>query len=250
MIVVQHVLVFFLIVVTPLWDWYEIPRLKASPAPRKKVRFYGKIVAASWICASVAALTIGMVTAFTLHRTPGEIPWLDSGTRAGKFLEGITVGMLIAILLPAMFALWNEKLRARAGKAARKLAFLLPSSGEERRWWWLVCITAGVSEEIVYRGFLLHYFHVLPSHLSLTWALVAASVIFGIGHLYQGVGGAVQAALIGFVLGAMFVVTGNLLLPMVIHTLLDLRVLAVLPEGFDEAYAPAASGRPAGTGPL
>ena len=99
-------------------------------------------------------------------------------------------------------------------------------------------------------GFLLNYFHVLPFHLSLTWALVAASVSFGIGHLYQGVGGAVQTALIGFVLGAMFVMTGNLLLPMVIHTLLDLRVLAMLSKGFDQAYSPAASVRPAGTGPL
>jgi hypothetical protein len=34
MMIVQHVLVFFLIVVMPLWDWYEIPRLKASTAPR------------------------------------------------------------------------------------------------------------------------------------------------------------------------------------------------------------------------
>ena len=57
-VLVQHVLVFFLIVVTPLWDWYEIPRLKASTEPRKKVRFYRKILAASWACAIVAVLTV------------------------------------------------------------------------------------------------------------------------------------------------------------------------------------------------
>jgi hypothetical protein len=37
---VQHLLVLFLIVGMPLWDWYEIPRLKASPDPREKVRYY------------------------------------------------------------------------------------------------------------------------------------------------------------------------------------------------------------------
>jgi hypothetical protein len=37
---VQHLRVLFLIVGMPLWDWYEIPRLKASPDPREKVRCY------------------------------------------------------------------------------------------------------------------------------------------------------------------------------------------------------------------
>jgi len=230
--IVQHVLVFFLIAVTPLWDWYEIPRLKASTEPRKKIRFYGKIVAASWACTVVATLTVGLQTVFRIHKGAGEVTWLDPGSRAGIFMEGLAVGLLIVILLPAILVLWNEKIRTKAGNAAKKLAFLLPSTREERRWWWAICITAGICEEIVYRGFLLHYFHLLPFHLNLTWALVVSSVIFGIGHLYQGAAGAVQTALIGLVLAAMFVVTGNLLLPIVVHVVLDLRVLVILPEGF------------------
>jgi len=233
-ILIQHLLVFFLIVVTPLWDRYEIPRLKASTEPRKKILFYRKIVAASWVCAIVATLAIGLIPVFVIHKVLGEIAWLDAGSRGGMLLEGIAVGMLIAILLPAVLALTSEKIRAKAAKAARKLAYLLPSTKDERRWWWVVCITAGICEEVVYRGFLFHYLHILSFHLSLTWALAASSVIFGIAHLYQGLGGAVQTALIGFVLGAMFLVTGNLLLPIVVHAVLDLRVLALLPEGFEK----------------
>jgi hypothetical protein len=33
---VQHLWVRLLIVGMPLWDWYEIPRLKASPDPQEK----------------------------------------------------------------------------------------------------------------------------------------------------------------------------------------------------------------------
>ena len=234
-IIVQHVLVGFLIVVAPLWDRYEIPRLKLSSDPRKKIWFYGKIVAASWVCAIVAGLTVGFATVMRIHKTPGEMAWLDPGKRGAIFLEGLTAGILIVLILPAVFALWSGKIRSKAGKAARKLAFLLPSTREERRWWWLVCITAGIAEEIVYRGFLLHYFHGRPFHLSLTWALVGSSVIFGIGHLYQGLAAAVQTFVIGFLFGAIFLVTGNLLLPMVLHALMDLRVLALLPLGFETA---------------
>jgi len=234
MMTVQHLFVLFLAVGMPLWDWYEIPRLKANTDPRKKVRYYGKIVTALWICALVAVLTIGLMTAFRIHRVPGEIASLDPGSRGEKMVEGITAGMLIAIGLPAVLALKSEKIRKAAAKAAKKkLAFLLPSSKEERRWWWVVCITAGVCEEIIYRGFLLHYFHLVPWHLTLTWALVVSSVVFGIGHLYQGVVGSVQTAVIGFVLGVLFIVTGSLLIPMILHAVLDLRVLVMLPEGFE-----------------
>jgi uncharacterized protein len=235
--ILQHVLVFFLIVVTPLWDWYEIPRLKASTDPAKKIKFYGKIVAASWACALVAALTVGHTAVFTIHKVAGEGAWLDTRSRTGLFLAELTAGLLIVILVPAVLALGSEKIRAKAGKAAKRLAFLLPSSIRERRWWWLVCITAGVCEEIVYRGFLLHYFHALPFHLSLAWAMVASSVIFGIGHLYQGVAGGVQTAIVGFVFAAMFVMTGSLVVPIVVHAVMDLRVLAMLPVGFESEGA-------------
>lgn len=235
MIIVQHILVLFLAIGMPLWDWYEIPRLKASTAPRKKVRYYWKIAAALWICALVAVFSTGLSTTFSINLPPGQISWLQNGSRALRIIEGITVGMLLAIFVPAVLALRSPAVRAKAGRAARRLAFILPSSQEERRWWWLVCITAGVCEEIVYRGFLLHYFHFLPFQLSLTVALVGSSVMFGIGHLYQGALGAVQTAVLGFVFGAMFIVTGNLLLPMFVHAVLDLRVLAMLPEGFETA---------------
>jgi len=229
----EHLLVFFLVVVTPLWDWFEIPRLKASTAPRKKIRFYQKIVAASWACALVAVITIGLRAAGTMDRGAHESAWLAPGTRGGVFLEGLIAGLLIVIILPAVLAMRSGKIRVRAGKAARRLAFILPSTGEERRWWWLVCITAGICEELVYRGFLLHYLHVMPFHLDITRALVVSSLIFGIGHLYQGIAGVVQTTVIGFVLGAMFLLSGNLLLPIVVHAVIDLRVLAMLPEGFE-----------------
>ena len=53
---------------TPLWDRYEIPRLKASTEPNKKGRFYRKIVVASWTCAIVATLAIGLIPVFTIHK--------------------------------------------------------------------------------------------------------------------------------------------------------------------------------------
>lgn len=82
---------------------------------------------------------IRLVSVFTIPKVLGEIVWLDAGSRGSMVLEGITTGMLIMLLLPAALALWNDKIRAKAGKAAKKLAFLLPSTKDERRCWWAVC---------------------------------------------------------------------------------------------------------------
>lgn len=236
-VLVQHALVLFLIVGLPLWDWYEIPRLKASTEARKKVRYYKKIVSISWALLLLVVLSVGGGAIFIVRTAPGEIAWLDAGTLGRVVLQGMAAGALIAILLPAILALKSEKIRTRAGKAARKLVFLLPSNAEERRWWWVVCFTAGICEEVVYRGFLLHYLHVLPFRWSLTWALAMSSLIFGIAHLYQGISAAVGTVAIGFLLGALFLMTGSLALPIALHVVLDLRVLAMLPEGFDREAA-------------
>lgn len=231
----QHLLVLLLAVAVPLWDWYEIPRLKASTLLGKKIRFYIRIVTASWICALIAIVMTGIPSITNIVVLPGQIAWLEPGARGRIVLEGLIAGVLGALFLPALLAVRNEKFRRKAGKAARKLAFLLPSDREERRWWWVVCITAGICEEIVYRGFLLHYLHANPWHVSLTWALIISSLIFGVGHLYQGIAGAASTFVGGVLLGALFVITGSLLLPVLIHTLTDLRVLLLLPEGFEAA---------------
>lgn len=230
----QHLLVIFLIVGMPLWDWYEIPRLKASADPEKKIKYYRKVVSALWILALIAVATIGLRRAFYLSPSAEEMSWLGGHAVDPKFLIGLIVGSLIAIFLPALAARRSERFRQQSVKVAKKLAFLLPSTIEERRWWWLVCFTAGVCEELIYRGFLLQYFHVGPWHLPLTQALIVAAIIFGIAHLYQGIAGAVGTCALGFLLGCLFLITGSLLVPMVLHALIDLRVLMMLPEGFEK----------------
>jgi membrane protease YdiL (CAAX protease family) len=44
---------------------------------------------------------------------------------------------------------------------------------------------------------------------------------------------AIPTVLFGFLMGTIFLATGNLLAPMVLHALLDLRVLLMLPPNFE-----------------
>ena len=113
-------------------------------------------------------------------------------------------------------------------KAFLRFSFFLPLTATERTWWIFVSLTAGITEEILYRGFLIHYFFSAPFHAELAVAVIVSSVIFGAGHLYQGVAGFISSAILGLLFSAIFLMTGNLLLPMVLHALIDLRVLLIL----------------------
>lgn len=101
-----------------------------------------------------------------------------------------------------------------------------------------VCLTAGICEEIIYRGFLIQYFVDLPLGLSLTTALLLSSVLFGLAHFGQGPVGMFSTGLFGGLAGVQFLATGNLFLPMVIHALVDLRALTIpVPSGTEQTSA-------------
>jgi membrane protease YdiL (CAAX protease family) len=57
-----------------------------------------------------------------------------------------------------------------------------------------------------------------------TWlgALAATSILFGVGHGYQGVSGMISAGLGGFVFGLLYLVTGrNLWVSVIAHGTMD-----------------------------
>jgi membrane protease YdiL (CAAX protease family) len=82
-----------------------------------------------------------------------------------------------------------------------------------------VSVTAGVCEEILYRGILMG---VLTPVVGLWPAVGLSSVIFGLGHAYQGFPGIVKTTLVGFVLALLTVFSGSLLAAMILHAVIDL----------------------------
>ncbi len=220
----RQLIAIFLIVAVPVWDHFETKRLKTSSDPRVKIQSYRKTVGWLWAGSVLASIVMGLHTVLTIHRDAGEASWLPG--------SGIVVGFmgaaLVALFLPIFLMIRSETTRARIAKSLEKLNFILPKTAEERRWFVLVAITAGVCEEILYRGFLIHYFRELPVSIGLIGALILSSCVFGFAHLYQGVVGIVQTTILGAIFGLIFIVTGSLVLPMVLHALIDLRILLIL----------------------
>jgi uncharacterized protein len=230
--VFQHLLFAFLAIAAPAWDFYATRRLKKNPGSVRKIRYYKTLCALLWIASFVAVATIGIRAVFTITPTPEDAAWL-LGRAWLRFLVETAIVLFVGVmLLPYATVAWkrlnNRPRTYRSAEAFKSLAYFFPATLRERRWWALVSVTAGFCEEILFRGFLLHYLHVLPWTMNLTLALVISSLVFGWNHLYGGVGGVVGSALAGFLLGLLFLLSGNLLLPVALHALLDLRALVIL----------------------
>jgi membrane protease YdiL (CAAX protease family) len=69
--------------------------------------------------------------------------------------------------------------------AVRELARLAPANGREIAAWALLCLLAGLIEEIVFRGYLQRQF-IGWARGGVTIAVLASAAIFGAAHGYQG----------------------------------------------------------------
>jgi uncharacterized protein len=228
----QHLLFFFLLVVAPIWDLYETPKLKRNPSSERKIRYYKTICTWLWIASALAVVAIGFRPLFTFSPSPGEISWLLLHPWV-RYLVDVLIAsfVIISVLLPLGTVIWKKlakRPRKYSSAALKSFSYFFPATWIERRWWVFLSITAGVCEETLFRGFMLHYLHVFPWTLNLTLALLISSVIFGFNHLYQGAGGVAGTAIAGFLFGLLFLLTGNLLLPIILHGVMDLRLLAIL----------------------
>jgi membrane protease YdiL (CAAX protease family) len=143
-------------------------------------------------------------------------------------LDAEAAPLLLALLLTAGLVAINLALYVRVTKSdaaaagllrqTRRFDFVLPRTRRELHWFYAVSVTAGVTEEILYRGFLITY---LLAYLSLPAAVVVSSLVFASAHVYQGAGGTARAFTIALVLAAIYLLSGSIVLAALAHVLLD-----------------------------
>ncbi|SFD84552.1 CPBP family intramembrane glutamic endopeptidase [Blastococcus tunisiensis] len=215
-------------------------RLRTDPGARRS--FYGRLLVLEW---GLAVLVL--------------VVWLSSpgvdAAAVGLRLPPEWPGPLTTVLLVLVLLFVAVSTRALRGGALLEAArpvhrpgegrhaeapgqatlALLPRTAGERRLFTLVGITAGVCEEWLYRGFFLAVVAALSGGLPTGVLVGVAAAAFGLAHAYQGPAGIVTTGVLGGIMAAIYLDTGSLLLPVLLHALIDLRFLlvpaAALPAG-------------------
>lgn len=105
-------------------------------------------------------------------------------------------------------------------KQLANIKWFMPTTNKEAGYFVFgLSITAGICEELLFRGYLLH---VLTEYLPTYAAVILTSVAFGLGHIYQGRIHVLRTAILGAVLALIYLATDSIIVPIILHSLLDI----------------------------
>jgi membrane protease YdiL (CAAX protease family) len=228
------VLVAWLLLGEPLFGRHSHRRMLAeldAGQVRARLRFYRQWTWQAWLLAGITTAVV-LANGWTLEQLGLRLPERTGGLEQG-FIGGL-VGMLVAgLALGAGLARRRRTAPARRPAAAPRVAGgdkvlrMLPRTGAERWGFAALAVTAGLTEEWIWRGFGAAALHAAWPQAPLVASVPILALAFGWAHVYQGLSGVLATAVLGALLAWLYLRTGSLLLPMLLHVLIDLRALLV-----------------------
>ncbi len=193
----------------------SLERLPEHEHAARRPAVWQRAMLSQWLLvAAVAALW------WQGRRTPEGLGLVAHPT-AG--LMGVLAGVaVITALLHRQRPLVGEdpEVRRRVRQRLAGAWPILPQARREFAGFVPLAITAGVCEEVLFRGFLVW---LLSAFVPWWVAGLVQAVCFGLGHAYQGPRGVVLTGIVGLFLMAVVWLTGSLWAAIVIHALMDLH---------------------------
>ena len=201
----------------------------------EKIKNYRIDLIASWIPVFVL-IPIFLFFKISLH---------DIGFRLINFNYNIWFSVITLIISVGAFAHFviqmiaylvsekhREKIKIELLKPENELLYniMLPHNIKEKKYWFCISLTAGICEEIIFRGLFLFILQGLFPNLSIVFIIIIAIILFGLGHLYQGIGGVIKTALVGAIFTCLYLVTNSLFLVIFLHFIIDFSSAFLIKE--------------------
>jgi membrane protease YdiL (CAAX protease family) len=231
----DHFLILVLFLVQPIHGWLSFRRyLKkiAAGEPADRPKLYRETQVLEW-----GFLAVLLAVFFGLSRDLSTLGFVGVGGKGFWICAAlIAVGSIALILSTKSGRRLSQSERDKQRAAFGDLGHFLPQDDRDLASFYRVSVTAGIVEEIVFRGFVLWY---LTFFMALWPAVLVSSVAFGLGHSYQGFSGIIRTGLIGLAFGTLFVVSGSIWLPIIGHILVDVLQGRQLRELYRDVDEPA-----------
>jgi membrane protease YdiL (CAAX protease family) len=214
----------WVLLIRPVQQRLRWPReIDAMKAPGGRLRRYRRAIVSQWTLA-------GLALAYALHA--GVAPADPHGPQLalGLELRGPPLAVLgLAVLLTGLYARPLLALRGpdadelrdevRRQFDALSLTPLLPHTAAEYRAFLGLALTAGLCEELLYRG-VLH--GIAARHgVPVAAAAVGSTLLFAWAHQYQGARGLGRTLIVGAVFCGLVVLSGSLWPAVLLHAGID-----------------------------
>lgn len=225
-----------LVAILILWTWYDARQFAAFRQLEDSAARRASYL--RWAWQSFAILTGGsVITLLVLGRfdavwgLPQEFRQLGAAFDRKDALQtadgalGFVIGMSVGLVILISVQVW--RLRKMMKPLGPEIEAMFPRNGKERLAVLPLCLNAGFSEELLFRLALpLLIAEVTGSALV---GLVAATILFGLAHAYQGWKGVVVTMLVGGLFVLLFLQGASLLRLMILHAAIDVVALIIRP---------------------
>lgn len=207
-----------LLIAGPFRDRMWKTRIKAGGEPDIRVKLFRETNIWLWLTALVS-LAGWLLSGRTLDG-------LGFDATLGGWRGGVAWGAAGAALAYMAWTVIETASSRKARASVRRqidgfdgLDLIRAETPAEHNGFAALSVTAGITEEIVFRGVLIGALAlILP-----LWAAAALSVVaFTLGHLYQGPKGMVRVLVVALVLTGIFLIGGSLWPVIILHIAMDL----------------------------
>ena len=212
----DHIL-FALLLVVPFiewrWSWPRYLARLAAGVPDARLHHFRNLIFGEWIpVLCLLGYWAFRSRPFAALHLAGWMPW--------RFYTGLgfVVALIGVLILQRRVILARPERVEHVLKALAYAEPLLPHSAVERRVFWAVSLTAGVCEELAYRGFLFWYLAVWTGPVA---AALISSLLFGAGHVYLGPWQVPRTGFVGLILVLLVLASGSLWPAILLHAAVD-----------------------------
>jgi membrane protease YdiL (CAAX protease family) len=202
--------------------WRRLPQDGVGDAAIR-ARLYRRSIVESWATTSAVPL---------IWLSRGGLSAADLGWAVPSGRGALAAYVLALVLLAAAVTgavrqrRWIQRGHRVLGGARTDL--IRPRTAGERRMVVVLSLTAGITEEAVFRGLLMAV-GISVYHVPVLLVAILSVALFAAGHAYQGVYGVIGTAALGAAYTAIYELSGSLALPIVLHVCQDLLGLLVVP---------------------
>ena len=214
---VDHILAFILCVAIPL-------NARQNAKALSNIVFNSEQKRTIYISGSFSLFIMGAVVmaAWLLFKRPLPEIGLTQPVNIHAWWWMVILFALIYFLDTAV-TLSSKKAIDKAVDEWKKRTPFLPTKKSELPEYLLMCFSAGVFEEIVYRGYLVNYCWYLfdGSGYQRSLAVLVPALVFSISHFYQGTKAVIKIFVLALLFGYIFIYSGSLLIVMILHFLVD-----------------------------
>lgn len=214
----DHVFVALAVLVSPLYSLWGYRKLEAevgAGVAGARMREYLETIALLWLF-GIGALALWVWQGRPLAAIGVAAP------RGWPVVPALAISAAVVWFLSAQLARVKRMTgRPVAGvEGIEAVRALLPESPRELGAFVVAALSAGVFEEVVYRGYLIAY---LASYMPLWAAVTVSALAFAYGHVYQGFASLPRIFLLSMALAGLYLWTGSLLLPAILHAFIDIN---------------------------